>query len=189
MYLETQRLILRRMGASDLADVLEYAPDPERCRMMGAECPRDGAEARESFAWMLSHEKRFYAIVLRSENKCIGHLIVKNFPDVASLPELSGLVGRSLAFCIARDYRRQGYASEAVSAVLEYLFEKRGVDYVNSGYFTFNVPSMRLHGKLGFEPIAETAMTLPGGETATGVETVIMNPALTPRRRPGGTEK
>lgn len=177
MYLETARLILRRMEESDFSDFTQYNSDPELCRMMGTWHPENAAEEREAFEWLMVNEKRFYAIVLREEKKCVGHIIVKNFPDVGNLPELSGLEGRSLSFCVAKGYRRRGYASEAVGAVVDYLFEKRGVDYVNSGYFTFNGPSRALHEKLGFVPILETAVTLPGGERATGVETVKMSPA------------
>ncbi len=177
MYLETARLILRRMEESDYSDMREYIADPERCRMMGDWRPRNEAETREAFEWLMANEKRFYAMVLKSENKCVGYIIVSNFPDVENLPELAGLVGRSLAFYVARAYRRRGYAQEALEATIGYLFERRGVDYVNSGYFTFNEPSRRLHEKLGFTPIERTQVPLPEGGTAAGVETVIMSPA------------
>lgn len=173
MYLETQRLTVRRMEDADFPDYLAYATDPETCRMLGTWCPENEAEARESFEWLMVHEKRFYAIVLREEGRCVGHLIVKNFPDIRDLPELAGLEGRSLTFCVAKDYRRRGYAAEAVGAVVDYLFEKRGVDYVNSGYFTFNEPSRRLHEKLGFRPISHPTVPQPDGTPATGVETIL----------------
>lgn len=173
MYLETERLTLRHMEDGDFPDYLAYATDEETCRMLGTWRPENEAEARESFEWLMVHEKRFYAIVLREEERCVGHLIVQNFPDVGKLPELTGLEGRSLTFCVAKDYRRRGYASEAVGAVVDYLFEKRGVDYVNSGYFTFNEPSRRLHEKLGFRPISRAAVPLPDGTTATGFETIL----------------
>lgn len=189
MYLETRRLILRRMEESDLPDFNAYNSDPELCRMMGTWHPENEAEEREAFEWLMVNEKRFYAIVLREENKCVGHIIVKNFPDVGNLPELSGLEGRSLSFCVAKDYRRRGYASEAVGAVVDYLFNMRGVDYVNSGYFTFNEPSRRLHEKLGFVPILKTTVPLPDGEPVIGVETVKMSPSLRPRRENTVSEK
>ncbi len=176
MFLETPRLTIRHMTEEDYPDWREYGMDPECCRMLGTWCPVNETEAREAFEWLMVNEKRFYAIVLREEGKCIGHLIVGNFPEIGKLPELTGLEGRTLTFCVTGSCRRRGYASEAVGAVVEYLFEKRGVDYVNSGYFTFNEPSRRLHEKLGFTPITTATVPLPDGAPATGVETILRNP-------------
>lgn len=175
MYLETERLTLRHMTRDDLPDWLEYAMDPESCRMRGTACYADAGEAQNAFEWLLLHEKRFYALVLRGENKCVGHLIVYNFPPISGLPELQGLTGRALSFCVSGAYRRRGLAREAVEATVRYLFEVRGVDYVNSGYFDFNEPSRNLHEKLGFVPLTREQITLPNGAPATAVETILYN--------------
>ncbi len=180
MYLETARLILRRMEESDFPDFKRYNADPELCRMMGTWCPGNDTEAREAFEWLMVNEKRFYAVVLREENRCIGHIIVQNNPPVDDLPALRGLVGRSLSFCVAEGYRRRGYATEALEAVLDYLFTRRGVDYVNSGFFDFNIPSRELHKKLGFQYLIRYDVPLPEGGSAPGVETVMWNPQKYP---------
>lgn len=177
MYIETERLILRRMTQDDFEDFCEYAPDPERCRMMGTEPLKNLDETREIFQWLLFNEKRFYAIVLKDRGKCVGHIEVQNFTPIAPLPQLAGKTGRTLSFCVSKYYRRQGYAFEALTALIGYLFGSRGVDYLSSGYLEFNEPSKKLHEKLGFRPIATTAVTLPGGEAAIGIETVLYNPA------------
>ena len=177
MYLETERLIVRHMTEEDFPDWMEYSMDPELCRMMGTWCPVDEAEAREAFEWLMVHEKRFYAVVLREERRCVGHIIVYNFPPVSDLPELAGLTGRALSFCVSEAYQRRGIATEALSAVLDHLFTTRGVDYVNSGFFDFNLPSRRLHEKLGFAPVWEESVELPEGGTARGIETILYNPA------------
>lgn len=176
MHLETKRLILRHMTEEDFPDWLEYAMDPESCRMMGTQSYGTPEEARQVFDWLLVHEKRVYAIVLRAENKCVGHLIVYNFPPISDLPELAGKTGRAMSFCISRAYRRRGIACEAISSVIDYLFNQRGVDYVNSGFFDFNEPSRRLHEKLGFVPIASSDVSLPTGGTAKAIETIMYNP-------------
>lgn len=176
MYLETQRLTLRRMEDRDFEDWCAFAMDPDRCLMMGTEALTTREKARETFDWLMVHEKRFYAVALTDEGRCVGYIIVKNFPPVGDLPELHGKTGRSLTFCVSREYRRRGIALEALEATVRYLFEVRGVDYVNSGYFTFNEPSRRLHEKLGFQPMTESAVELPDGRTTTAIETVLFNP-------------
>lgn len=177
MYLETRRLILRRMTADDFGDFLEYAPDPERCRMMGTDPLRGREETLAAFEWLLFNEKRFYAIVLKSENKVIGHIEVQNYPAESDRPELTGKTGRSLSFCVSKYYRRRGYALEALTTLIDYLFESRGVDYITSGYFDFNTPSAALHEKLGFQPFASSEIPLREGGSAPGTETILYNPA------------
>ena len=176
MYLETERLILRRMEDGDFEDWCAFPMEPDWWRMMGTDPLNTREEAREGFDWLMVHEKRFYAMVLREKGRCVGYLIVKNFPPVGELPELHGKTGRSLTFCVSRDYRRRGLAAEAITATVKYLFDVRQVDYVNSGYFDFNEPSRRLHEKLGFQPVTTTEVTLPDGETTTAIETVLFNP-------------
>lgn len=186
MYLETPRLTIRRMTDGDFPDWLDYAMEPESCRMRGTEAYKSPEEAKMAFEWMLNHEKRVYALVLRDEGRCVGHLIVYNYPPISDKPELAGLTGRALSFCVSGDYQRRGIATEAVTAAIDCLFEQRGVDYINSGYFDFNAPSRAFHEKLGFTPISQTPVTLPTGEPATAIETVLFNPSATrhPHSRP-----
>ncbi len=189
MYLETRRLTIRRMTDGDFRDWLEYAMDPESCRMRGVEAYRTPEDAKRAFDWLLTHEKRVYALVLRDEKKCVGHLIVYNFPPVSDAPEFAGLTGRALSFCVSKSYRRRGIAAEAVSAAIGYLFDRRGIDYINSGYFDFNAPSRAFHEKLGFTPVSRTPVALPTGETATDIETVLFNSRAPETPEPAVSEK
>ncbi len=189
MYLETERLILRRMTAEDFEDFCAYATDPERCRMMGTAPLRGREEALEAFQWMLFNEKRFYAVVLREENRVIGDIVVQNYPEEGVRPELAGKTGRVLSFCIASAYRRRGYAAEALRALIGYLFESRGVDYVVSGYFDFNGPSAALHEKLGFRFFTVSDVPLPDGSRARATDTILVNPSAPPAYRGKVSEK
>lgn len=176
MYIETERLVIRRMTAADLEDFAAYAPDPDRCRMMGT-APLETFEAvEETFQWLLFNEKRFYAIELKGEGRVIGHIEVHNYPSEGDRPELEGKTGRSLSFCVARAYQRRGFAFEALSALIGFLFENRGVDYIVSGYFDFNVPSRELHAKLGFRPMSTVTQSV-NGVPHRCVDCILINPA------------
>ncbi len=177
MYLETDRLILRRMTAEDFEDFYEFAPDPERCRMMGTYPLNSRKETLEMFEWLLFNEKRFYAVVLREENKVIGDIEVQNYPEESVKPELAGKTGRVLSFCISKYYQRHGYATEALRALINYLFDSRGVDYIVSGYFDFNAPSAALHEKLGFKFFDTTDAPLPDGTHTRATDTILLNPS------------
>ena len=48
-------------------------------------------------------------------------------------------------------HQRQGYASEAITLVLRYYFEELRYQKVTAHVYSFNVPSLRLHERLGFQ--------------------------------------
>jgi len=151
MFLQTDRLILRKFREEDFADYCAYAMDPEMCRMMGNDLLDNEKAARINFNWLKDREERGYVLVLKETGHVIGNLSVTATPDhLAKLPALAGKQGRSLSFCISRRYRRQGLMSEALRAVIGHLFDAEGMDYVQCGYFGFNTPSRALQEKLGF---------------------------------------
>ncbi len=52
---------------------------------------------------------------------------------------------------IKQDYRRKGYASEAILLVLRYYFQELRYQKVTVGVYSFNEPPIRLHETLGFQ--------------------------------------
>src|SRR5512136_37885 len=52
---------------------------------------------------------------------------------------------------IRREHQRQGYASEAIRLVLRYFFQELRYQKCNVGIYDFNVASIKLHEKLGFQ--------------------------------------
>lgn len=152
MFLETERLILRKFREEDFEDYYAYAADRETNRMMGQYDLTGRKEARACFDWLKDREERSYAIVHREDGRVIGNLNVCAVPEeLAGRPELAGRRGASLSFCLSRDYRRRGLMEEAVRAVVDELFRVEGMDYIQCGYFDFNLPSEKLQEKLGFE--------------------------------------
>lgn len=49
------------------------------------------------------------------------------------------------------DYRRNGYASEAVRILARYFFRELRYQKLTVGVYDFNEPSIRLHERLGFQ--------------------------------------
>lgn len=175
VFLETDRLILRKYEEADFPDYCGYIIDPERNRMMGNDDIPDAAAARESFDWLMANEDRFYVMVLKETGRGIGDLTVcRSTPDVLGMAELAGKKGAALSFSIARPYRRRGLMFEAVSAVIDHLFRVEGLDYINSGYLDFNLPSRELHKKLGFSYLrTDRYRREEGGEELVAVETIL----------------
>ncbi|MBD5161384.1 MAG: GNAT family N-acetyltransferase [Oscillibacter sp.] len=176
MFLETDRLILRKFREEDFAGFCAYAMDAEMCRMMGND-PMDTEEAaRVTFDWLKDKEERSYVLILRKTGRVIGNLNVTPVPaHLLDLPALTGKQGRSLSFCISRQYRRQGLMSEAVRGVIDRLFCEEGMDYVQCGHFDFNTVSAKLQEKLGFVHLTTMELDFKG-ENVVSVENILWKP-------------
>lgn len=173
MFLETNRLILRKFREEDFQDFCAYAMDEEMCRMMGNDLMDTEETARVTFDWLKDKEERSYVLILKETGRAIGNLNVTSVHDhLLKLPALAGKRGVSLSFCISRQYRRQGLMSEAVRAVIARLFDEEGMDYVQCGYFDFNTVSARLQEKLGFTHLITMTIDFKG-EKRTTVENIL----------------
>lgn len=179
IFLETDRLLLRRLEEADFADYAAYAVDDEMSRMMGRAFLKTKADIRANFDWLKDKEPRCYGIVEKETGRLIGNLTVSPLPaPVAALPQLQGRQGRTLSFCICRTAQRKGYAAEAVRAVVCELFEAEQMDFVQCGCYAFNEPSRRLQEKLGFTFLANLRVPTPQGEAET-IEHILWNPRRT----------
>ena len=162
MFLETERLILRKFREEDFDDFCDYAMDDEMSRMMGRPLIRTRADARLAFSWLKNREERGYAMVLRSTGRVVGNLTVTRVPRFEqTLRHLDDVQGRTLSFAISRHYRRMGLMEEAVRAVIGALFEE-GMDFVQCGSFEFNTASAALQKKLRFEYLTTEQIDMNG---------------------------
>jgi ribosomal-protein-alanine N-acetyltransferase len=152
MFLETERLILRKFEEDDFDAFCEYAMDDEMCRMMGRELMHTKEDARWNFGWLKDKEERCYGLVYKDTGRVIGNLTVRAVPkELLNLEQLKGKVGKSMSFSISKQYQRKGLMLEAVSSVLKHLFEIENMDYIQCGHFPFNTASEMLQKKLGFK--------------------------------------
>lgn len=173
MFLQTQRLILRKFREEDFADVCVFAMDRERNRLIGNAPVESLEDAQAFFAWMKDMEPRGYALVLKQTGRVVGDLTVYEKSSVGNHPSLAGLTGREMSFSMAAPYRRQGLMEEAVRAVIDEIFEQEGADYIADGYFDFNTASRALHEKLGFSYLCTERVTSPEGEPRTLINSVL----------------
>ena len=162
MFLETERLILRRFREEDFGDFCDFAMDDEMSRMMGRERIQTRADARLAFLWLKNRAERGYALELKSTGRVIGNLTVSQVPRFeGAARRLEGREGRSLSFSISRHYRRQGLMEEAVRAAIAALYGE-GMDYIQCGCFDFNTASKALQEKLGFEYLTTEKIDMAG---------------------------
>ena len=119
--LKTDRLILRPFERSDLDDVLGYYSLPEVQRYLDWKA-RDKSEAKTAFDAMRKQTRLTrpgdiltLAVVRKADGAVMGHVSLRWTDATAGQGEIR--------FAIGPAYRRRGYATEAVKAVMTLAFE------------------------------------------------------------------
>lgn len=155
--LETDRLILRAFKIEDLENFFEYAKVPGVGEAAGW-LHHNTIEDTKKVAEMFLKEKNILSLVDKDTGKMIGTLGLHE-PDGA----MTELVYKKfkkkdiveLGFVLSKDFWGRGIMPEAVDAVLNYLFENTGAEFVMAGYFNENARSMRTQEKVGMKKFAE----------------------------------
>lgn len=138
----TDRLILRRPLLSDAAAIYEFACDPEVTRYMDWRTHtdiQDAVEFLESCAprWE-SGDEFCWAITIKPENQAIGTIACRVKEYVADF-----------GYVLNRRYWGQGYATEAVSAVVSWVMSLPEIDRVWATCDIENLASARVLKKTG----------------------------------------
>jgi len=147
LHLITPRLIIRHLRDPDLESFLAYRNDPEVARYQGWNVPYTRENALEFIAEMKDKQPTpgewlQLALELPETGEIIG--------DVAVHMMKSDPRQAYLGYTIARPHWGQGYASEAVRAVLDYLFCELNLHRVVAECDVENTASQKLLERLGF---------------------------------------
>ncbi|MGO2747676.1 GNAT family N-acetyltransferase [Microbacterium sp.] len=145
----TERLEIRPCTQDDLAAVWEYRQLPEVSRWLGP-APQD----REAFDELYLEPRRLgMTLVMRrlDDNAVIGDIMLKIGDGWAQREVLEQARGveAELGWTLAPDFTGQGYATEAVRAVIDVCFGPLALRRVHAGCFADNEPSWRLMERLG----------------------------------------
>lgn len=159
--LETERLILRAFQQSDLSDFYEYASVYGVGEKAGWKHHENIEESQSILNNFIQQDKTF-AIVLKKNHKVIGSLGVEAYGMEDKLTEFFNYKGREIGYVLSKNYWGNGIMTEAVKAVITYLFNEEDLDFLLCGYYNFNLPSKRVQEKCGFKPyralISETKL-------------------------------
>ena len=166
IFIETPRLLLRKVAEEDYPYFQNYLMDREMDRMMLRWPCETEEDVRLGFEWFLHKEERAYVIIHKETGKTIGVLTVYNrVPEcVAAEEAVLGKSGKALSFSVSRQFQRRGFMYEAVSAVIDHLFRVEKADYINCGYLSYNAPSKALQEKLGFTYLLTERFQFDGRE-------------------------
>ena len=147
--LETDRLILRAWKITDLDDFFEYASANGVGEKAGWEHHKSKDESLEILK-MFIDEKKFFAIVLKENQKAIGSIGIEECRQDLD-KNLENLLGKELGYVLSKDYWNKGIMTEAVSKVIEYCFKTLKLNYLVATYFNYNIESKKVLEKLNFK--------------------------------------
>lgn len=159
----TDRLVLRRFAARDLAAFQAYRCDPEVGRYQGWSA-LDDAGAGAFLAGMAEAEIGVpgewfqIAVADKPTDALVGDIGIGFDKDRAGVGEIG--------FSMARTVQGRGLGTEAVKAALALLFESGQVDVVEGITDARNAPSIRLLERVGMQ-LVRTQQTLFKGEMCT----------------------
>ena len=150
--LTTDRLTLRPWRESDLNDFYEYASVDGVGQMAGWNPHRNLEESKAILSSFIRHKKTF---ALEYQGKVVGSVGIEEY-DEKNYPELNDRQGREIGYVLSKPYWGRGLMPEAVKAVIAYLFDAAGLDFIIVGHFDWNVQSRRVVEKCGFQYIKTT---------------------------------
>lgn len=144
--IETERLLIDALQLQDLEVFLALHTDPEVRRYLGG--PAEAEGVRLTFARLLEFGRfmPYWAIRLRSDGQLIGLISIGRHAD---LPD------SEVSYQLMPAYWRQGYAREALGAILDHAFKTLRLPRIVAETQIDNQPSCRLLESLGMRPLLE----------------------------------
>ena len=173
--LRTERLVLRAWRESDLEDFYAYARVDGVGQAAGWLPHKDREESRAILTRFIDGKHEF-AITLGG--KAIGSLGIHDYGEVFG--EFSDLRGKEIGFVLSKEHWGKGYMTEAVRAVIRYLFEEEKTDFILCGHFSENERSRRVQKKCGFVPYRSLVFDTHLGQKKPGILNLLLRDGLSP---------
>jgi RimJ/RimL family protein N-acetyltransferase len=148
--LVTKRLTLRRSRPADAELISAYRSDPKVQRHQGWE-RTDPESVRREIEEMATRDPGApggwvqFSVDERSSGELVGDV------GVHALDDEPGVI--KIGYTIAPAFQRRGYATEAVSALVDYSFSRLGAEVVRAYADADNTPSIRVAEKVGMRLI------------------------------------
>lgn len=144
--LTSRRATIREVSAADLRDLLEINGDPEVTRYLPYAAWVSYADAAAWLERMQSLSEggsaRQLVIARNEDGKVIGTALLFKYDQASQRLELGYVLGRR--------HWRQGYATEALGALLQHVFSATGIRRVEAAVNPENAASSALLKNLGF---------------------------------------
>jgi RimJ/RimL family protein N-acetyltransferase len=150
VFLETERLVLRRFTSADVDDIVALDADPLVMRYIngGAPTPREEIVGDVLPAWLSYYERfagfGFWAVHAKDTGEFLGWFHFRPAPGAA-------VDDVELGYRLRRSAWGQGYATEGSRALIRKGFGELGVRRVSASTMVVNVASRRVMEKAGLK--------------------------------------
>lgn len=140
--LKTKRLILRPLEVSDTEAIFEYSKSPAFCRCLQRKTPFTYEQVQKFIDGILKEEPMLYwAVLLKDSGRLIGDCGFCQYQKDGGRIEL--------CYAVDEAYWNRGYAMEAVFRVMQFGFERIGVNRIQAICNTGNIRSEKVIQKCG----------------------------------------
>lgn len=170
--IKTERLTLRAWKKTDLDDFFEYA-SVDGVGQMAGWTPHKSKEESSIILGHFIDGKHTFA--LEYNGRVIGSLGLEAYKE-EHYPELATLYGCEIGYVLSKDYWGNGLMTEAVKAVIEYLFSVENLDFILVGHFDHNKRSARVIEKCGFKYIKTIPYETRFGTVETALDYILYHP-------------
>ena len=169
--IETKRLILRSSSIEEQKRLWEILMDPEVNKFYLTSA-KNKANDKEYWTWQVQ-EKFYKSKVNKANNQdtFVWSIFLKPEYTVSGKEEVIGQVStqengndikvRDVGWFIDKNYQGNGYAKEAATAMIDYMFKEVEIDKISSGAVRDNIPSCKIFERLGFTKIGEVEEDSP----------------------------
>ena len=146
--IETDRLLLRKVEMNDAESIFNnWAKDPENVKYVTWKAHESIDETtRIVSSWISNYKSEKYyrwMIVLKENNSVVGGIdVVSMFEDLECC---------EIGYILSKKYWNRGFMSEALNAVLDYLFCKVGFHRIHAKHDVSNPASGRVMEKNGLK--------------------------------------
>jgi RimJ/RimL family protein N-acetyltransferase len=147
VFVETDRLVLRRFTRDDLELIVELDSDPQVKRYIDNGAPVDRNDLATTLEWWLGYYDRFagygfWAAIEKSTGRFLGWFHLR--PGDGAGPQEP-----ELGYRLRRQAWGRGYATEGSKALVDKAFAEIGVERVYATTMAVNMASRRVMEKAG----------------------------------------
>lgn len=147
--IETQRLLLRNVTLQDGSSLFTMLGDEQTCLDDGgyhACASMEDPGFLQNLKWLAEHDQHYLVVEKGAgQEPAFG----QGVGLIHLMDAHRGVPAMELGYIISRNFRRQGYAREALSGVIAHLFAT-GIRMVTAECYAYNLASRRLLESLGF---------------------------------------
>lgn len=144
--IETDRLVLRKITMDDLHDLfINWGSDIKTNEFLTFNCHESEETTKKMIAyWLKKYEKNGFewAIVLKDSNKVIGVISADSSYMYNTL---------EIGYSISSKYWNNGYTTEAVRTIIDYLFNECNYSIIEAIIPSDNIGSIKVAEKCGMK--------------------------------------